>query len=518
MKTKYILLKLILLGLTACVNDDNAGTMEPAVELSAGSADFSKFVSIGNSLTAGFTDNALFIAGQQNSFPNILSQQFALLGGGAFTQPLMNDNFGGMSLGGTRILNPRLVTTGGAPQPLESVIGPIMPTTDLLLNNPTGPFNNMGVPGALSYHLLAPGYGNLANFPAAANPYFIRMTGATPDATMLELALAQAPTFFSLWIGNNDVLGYAVSGGSGSLPLTDVPTFTGAYNAIVGALAGSGAKGVVANIPDVTSIAFFSAVPYNSLDPANPAYAAQIAALNAAYAPLNGAFDFLGVPERKVMFSETEASAMVIHDESLPNIAAQLNGVLQAGGLDPLTAGLLAAQYGQSRQANETDLFTLTSSSVIATLNETYFNQLVLLGVPPATAGQLAVNGLTYPMEDQHVLLPSEQLEIKAATDAFNAVIAAAAGQSGLGLVDANALLTELATSGIASGDFILTSDLVTGGAFSLDGVHPNPRGYALIANEFLKAIDEAYGSTFSESGNLVNIGNYPTNFSPLLQ
>jgi hypothetical protein len=28
--------------------------------------------------------------------------------------------------------------------------------------------------------------------------------------------LAQAPTFFSLWIGNNDVLGYATTGGDGS--------------------------------------------------------------------------------------------------------------------------------------------------------------------------------------------------------------------------------------------------------------------------------------------------------------
>jgi hypothetical protein len=27
---------------------------------------------------------------------------------------------------------------------------------------------------------------------------------------------AQAPTFFSLWIGNNDVLGYATTGGDGS--------------------------------------------------------------------------------------------------------------------------------------------------------------------------------------------------------------------------------------------------------------------------------------------------------------
>ncbi len=517
MNTKYIWLLLILIGFTACQNDDNSIAMEPAVELTAGSANFSKFIAIGNSLTAGFTDNALFIAAQQNSFPNILAQQFALVGGGQFTQPLMSDNFGGMAIGGTRILDPRLVTTGGAPLPLESVIGPIMPATDLLLNNPTGPFNNMGVPGARSFHLLAPGYGNLANFPAAANPYFIRMA-TSPNATVLEDVLVQQPTFFTLWIGNNDVLGYATTGGDGTSPLTDQTTFSGAYNAIIGSLVVTGAKGVVANIPDITTIPHFTAVPYNSLDPANPAFAPQISALNAAFAPLNGAFDFLGMPERKVVFSTTEASAVVIHDESLANIAVQLNAVLQGGGLDPLTAGLLAAQYGQSRQATAADLLVLPSSSVIATLNTTYFNQLLLLGVPAATAGQLSVNGLTFPLEDKWVLLPSEQLEIKAATEAFNGIIASMASQSGLAFVDANALMNQLASSGFASGDFILTSDLVLGGAFSLDGVHPTARGYALIANEFLKAIDTAYGSTFYESGNVLNIGNYPTNYSPLLQ
>lgn len=518
MKAKYIWLLLLFVGFTACQSDDDATTpMEPAVELTAGSANFSKYVSLGNSLTAGFMDNALFIAGQQASMPSILAQQFALVGGGAFTQPLMNDNFGGMAIGGTRILDPRLVTTGGGPVPLESVIGPIEPTTDLLLNNPTGPFNNMGVPGARSFHLLAPGYGALANFPAAANPYYIRMASSS-NATVLGDALAQAPTFFSLWIGNNDVLGYATSGADGSSPLTDIATFTGAYNAIVGALGQTGAQGLIANIPDVTAIPYFTTVTHDPLESTNPAFAAQIDALNAAYAPLNAAFAFLGVPERQVVFASEGNSPVVIHDESLPNIAAQLAPVLQGGGLDPLTAGLLAAQYGQSRQATPNDLLVLPSASEIAALNEEYFNNLVLLGVPPQQAGQLAVNGLTFPLEDKFVLLPSEQIEIKAATDAFNAVIEGAATAGGYAFLDANALLNQLSTTGLPSGNFIFTSDLVLGGVFSLDGVHPNSRGYSVIANESLKAIDLAYGSTFEASGNLVDPGNYSTNYSPLLQ
>ena len=103
MNTKYIWLLLIFLGFTACndvediLEENNIDTtIEVLPELTAGSVDFSKFVAIGNSLTAGFTDNALFIAGQENSLPNILSQKFALVGGGSFTQPLMNDNVGGL--------------------------------------------------------------------------------------------------------------------------------------------------------------------------------------------------------------------------------------------------------------------------------------------------------------------------------------------------------------------------------------------------------------------------------------
>ena len=73
-----------------------------------------------------------------------------------------------------------------------------------------------------------------------------------------------------------------------------------------------------------------------------------------------------------------------------------------------------------------------------------------------------------------------------------------------MALVDANALLTELNTTGITFDEFNMTSDLVFGGMFSLDGVHLTSRGYALAANEFLKAIDATYGSNFEASGNLV--------------
>jgi lysophospholipase L1-like esterase len=128
------------------------------------------------------------------------------------------------------------------------------------------------------------------------------------------------------------------------------------------------------------------------------------------------------------------------------------------------------------------------------------------------------VNGVAIPLADKWVLLPSEQEEIAVATAAYNQIIASVASQAGLALVDANSLLNQLANGGITSGDFTLTSNLVMGSAFSLDGVHPTARGYALLANEFMKAIDVTYGSNFEASGNMLNVGDYPTNYSPALQ
>ncbi|SDT41055.1 GDSL-like Lipase/Acylhydrolase [Maribacter dokdonensis] len=540
---KYLYISLGVLAFTAC-NDPEDVDLEPEVmveelpALTAGSADFSNYVSLGNSLTAGFTDGALFQASQTLSMPNLLSQKFSLAGGGSFSQPLTNDNIGGLALAGTRIQDPRLVFGGAGPVSLESLIGDVTVTTDIALNNPTGPFNNLGVPGAKSFHLLAPGYGNIANVQLGlANPYFVRMTGATPDISVLEMAVGQSPSFFSLWIGNNDVLGYATTGGDGTDPITPISGapgqgFDGSYGALIATLTAGGAQGVVANIPNVTDVPHFTTVPHNPLDPTNPDFGDQIATLNGIFGQLNQVYAFLGVPERSIEFSTTAASEVVIRDETLTDLSAQIAGVLSASptfpafvqsfGLPveaaPLVAGLLGSTYGQTREATADDLFVLPSSSIIGTVNTESVAALMAAGLPQTLAGQFSVEGISLPLEDKWVLIPSEQEEIAVATAAFNQIIEATANQAGLALVDANGLLNQLANGGITSGDFTLTSNLVTGSAFSLDGIHPTARGYALLANEFMKAIDATYGSNFEESGNLLNVGDYPTNYPATLQ
>ncbi|MGB6268222.1 MAG: G-D-S-L family lipolytic protein [Olleya sp.] len=487
---KYISLLAIAIGFTSCndeidvLPDSEMETIEVVPQLTAGSADFSNFVALGNSLTAGFADNALYKIAQENSTPNIMAEQFAKLGGGNFSQPLMNDNTGGLLAGGSQLpgFGPRLVFDGSGPTSITNLNPGAMTTTDIILNNPSGPFNNMGVPGAKSFHLLAPGYGNLTGLfsnPPTANPYFVRMA-SSPTTSVIADAMAQAPTFFSLWIGNNDVLGYALSGGDGSNPITPTATFDFAYSTLIATLTSGGAKGVVANIPDVTAIPHFTTVPYNPV----PLDAATATALNQGYAAYNGGLQFAftnglltqaEVDKRTINFAAGSNNALVIVDEDLTNLS-----------------GFGIPSY---RQATEADLFVLPLSTLI----------------PQGFGTQI-------PLEDKWALTPEEQLDIKTATDAFNATIEAQANAAGLAFLDANTLLNLLKDGNLPSGNYTLTSDLVTGGAFSLDGVHPTSRGYALLANELLKAIDAKYGSNFEASGNLADLGAYNTNYSAGLQ
>ena len=97
-----ILIGLVAVGFVSCDADFENPVTESGFYTS-GTADLSNYVSVGNSLTAGYADGALYITGQNNSYPNIMAQQFALAGGGEFTQPLMADNIGGLLSGGNQV-------------------------------------------------------------------------------------------------------------------------------------------------------------------------------------------------------------------------------------------------------------------------------------------------------------------------------------------------------------------------------------------------------------------------------
>lgn len=486
------------------------------IVVTSGDADFSKYIALGNSLTSGFTDNALFISGQENSYPNMLATQMAMAGGGAFTQPLMPDDIGGFTNLGvagrlTLVINP---ATGG--------LAPVPTPAQSPLTMVSGSVNNMGVPGAKSYHLVAPGYGNPAGIGTTANPYFVRFA-SSPSTSVLTDAAAQTPTFFSLWIGNNDVLGYATNGGVGTNQMAenniDPTTYggndishpmvvAGSIKAILETMTNTiGAKGVIANIPSITDIPYFTTVPYAPLSPANPSFGPMIPALNAQFGQLNAVFDFLGVPERKIVFNQDAASAVVVEDETLADLSVQIRAVLVSQGVDAGTATILADTYKRSRQATVEDLLVFTSQTVIGQVNMDRVAQLIGMGVPQEQAAQLSVNGVTYPLTDQWVLIPSEKNAVLAATEAYNTAIAQLAAQYDLAFVDAHQAMKDLSSaSGITYFGNTYTTTFVSGGAFSLDGVHLTGRGYAVVANYFVEAINHKFGSTLRT----VNPNNFP--------
>jgi hypothetical protein len=406
-------------------------------DVNAGKADFKRFVAIGNSLASGYADGALSKAGQMNSYPKMLAEQFGKAGSGDFKIPYMQEGGGNDGQGNpARVLGLVTPCSGGAPS-LSPILNPAGATS--LADNVAaqGPYNLIGVPGARAIDAIYPLY-------SAFNPFLKRYATTPGVSTMLTEALRVNPTFFTLWLGNNDVLLYAINGGPTPTPspltpkLSDTSMVRNALMQMVDTLTRSGAKGVIANVPDITSIPFFTTVPWNSV------------VISKGFADtLNLTFAKLGLST--IVWKEG-ANGLLIADSSA------------LGGMRLATADdyILITTPGDSIRCGG-------------------------WGVSPAK-----------PLKDEYVLDKAEALMVKEYTNVYNKSIQDIAIKYDLGHVDMNAYLKKLQT-GIVYNGITMNAKFVTGGAFSLDGVHPNPRGYALIANEFIRVINAKFGSTLSD-------------------
>jgi lysophospholipase L1-like esterase len=100
--------------------------------------------------------------------------------------------------------------------------------------------------------------------------------------------------------------------------------------------------------------------------------------------------------------------------------------------------------------------------------------------------------------------------KVSTAQNAYNNSISMlAAANDNVILVDVNSALNQLANGGLTSNGVTITDEFISGGGFSLDGVHPSARGYAFIANIILEKINSEFDATIP----LTNTGNYPTTF-----
>lgn len=224
------------------------------------SVDFSKYIAVGNSLTAGFADGGLYLEGQQVAFPNLIAQQLKSHGGGEFSSPLFSE----AQSNGSGYLRLKALENG---RPVtESVTDKLAYTAAGVLAKYTeSEINNLGIPGMRLDH-------SGVALVSAANMYFTRLL---PDAEVgkksyQDFADNRNHTFFSFWLGNNDVLGYATNGAvndnpAGTTVLTSLPTFKAVYTQFITQLTANGQKGVVATIPDVTTVPYFTTVTRKAL-------------------------------------------------------------------------------------------------------------------------------------------------------------------------------------------------------------------------------------------------------------
>ena len=118
----------------------------------------------------------------------------------------------------------------------------------------------------------------------------------------------------------------------------------------------------------------------------------------------------------------------------------------------------------------------------------------ILLSVP-VDSMKCNFLGAFSPMPDQYVLDTAEVKIVNKIIAEYNSVIAAKAQQYNLALVDMNTYFKSV-VKGIKWDGADFNAEFVSGGFFSLDGYHPNQKGYALIANEFIRAINSKYNSS----------------------
>lgn len=451
MKYKILFIALVFISFWSCKPELNE------FEAKSGTADFTTYVAGGNSLTAGFTDGALYKSAQEQSYVALLAKQFETVGRqGAFKIPMINSEDGV----GTR--GPALVTKmkmgystdcNGNTSLAPVMANPAASQAELfqLLTTSvaaTGPFHNLGVPGAKVTHLLAPGYGQL-------NPFYGRFMSSPTSSVVQELAATQ-PSFFTLWIGNNDVLGYAIGGGLGDVitPVEGGPGlgFAASYEAVVASFKQTATAGAIANIPDITSIPYFRTVPFNPIVFAEKD-SLLINFINSQYAAYNAGMQSVGLPYR-INFA-VGANALIIEDNSMP----------------------------------------IPDGVPIPKIRQMTNEELVLLSIPQDSL-KCGGWGVAKAVPNLFILTQGEVANIKTAVTAFNQVIANAAQTHDLALVDVNAFMQQAATGGVKFDGVTFTASFVTGNVFSTDGIHLTPQGNAVVANYFIDAINAKYNAS----------------------
>jgi hypothetical protein len=406
-----------------------------------GKANFIRSIALGGDFMAGYQDQALYLDGQNRCIPALLARVFQSVGGTSFRQALMPDNLG---LG----LNPkpwqsafvssshlRLVTDC-------SGFNSLQPICDSLPKSQARPYltgvsgnaiQNLAVPFAPVSQLFNPALGLDINS-GNKNPFYNRFAGNVGHSTVFSDAINQNATFFSLWVGMEDIYTYAMNGGNGSTISSSI-AFSAYLDTLLNGLTANGAKGVIATIPDFRSFPFYSLLPYNG-----------------------------------ALLTQGRADTL-----NIQYATAGINNIQFSSGPNP---------------------FVISDLTVSSHYRQLVSGEYVLLGIPSDSIKcQSLGSGPGHPLPDRYVLTSAEVALIDGAISMYNSIILQKAGQYGLALVDMQTYFNSV-NRGIKWDGEDFNAQFISGGFFSLDGYHPNQKGYALLANEFIKAINTTYASS----------------------
>jgi len=232
MITRRLALALIVLaGAAGCRLDDQLG----AAPSTSGSDLLQRYVSMGNSITAGFQSAGINDSTQRQSYAVLVARA-----------------------AGISFFIPSLALPGCPPPLINNltmqVVGPPVPNgCALRAVDPLAPYiSNVAVPGAQVIDPL-----NNLDPSSSPNPLTTFILGGQTQAQ----AMARVrPTFVSLWIGNNDVLGALTNSANPGDPalITSQSAFQTSYSAILNQIDGTGAKAALISVANVSVIPFAS--------------------------------------------------------------------------------------------------------------------------------------------------------------------------------------------------------------------------------------------------------------------
>jgi len=263
--------------------------------------------------------------------------------------------------------------------------------------------------------------------------FYKQIANVNGNKTMLGDAVSQSPTFFISWPGMDDIFNYAAQGGVG-VEVPDATIFEKRLDTIFSTLTKNGAKGVIATIPDFKLFPFFNLIKWDNAD-----------------------------------VSQAQADS--------------LNDIYEVSGLTHI-------KFNTGRNG-----FVIADNSANGGVRQMQNGEFITLSVPLDSMKCFKYGLIVNLVNNRYVLDKYEVALIENAVIRYNQLLIQKASQYNLAIADIASFIGKLPNS-IKYDGADINNQFVTGGFFSLDGLHPHEKGYMLIANELIKAINQKYKSS----------------------